>query len=159
VAAIRTAHEIANVALAERGGRRLALYECIESGCSPLVTRFAELTAHILVATRSSTGVSAQYASMSMLMLNSMQSKMALNKFVNFAGVYGTRVSGLGNGADDPATLRDNRNAYLTSSAAINETVVAQVPRLKRPHSVLDSHGQRFIPAHHPGNGWFKNGR
>ena len=158
VAAIRNAHEIANVALAERGGRRLALYECIESGCGPLVTRFAELTAHILVATRSSTGVSAQYASMSMLMLNSMQSRMALNKFVNFAGVYGTRVGGLGNTADDPDTLKANRNAYLTSSAAINETVVAQVPRLKRPHSVLDSYGQRYIPAHHPGGGWFKNG-
>ena len=159
VAAIRNAHEIANVALAERGGRRLALYECIESGCSPLVTRFAELTAHILVATRSSTGVSAQYASMSMLMLNSMQSRMALSKFVNFAGAYGARVSGLGNTTDDPDTLKDNRKAYLTSSAAINETVVAQVPRLKRPHSVVDGYGQRFIPAHHPGNGWFKNGR
>lgn len=159
VAAIRNAHEIANVALAERGGRRLALYECIESGCGSLVTRFAELTAHILVATRSSTGVSAQYASMSMLMLNSMQSKMALNKFVNFAGVYGTRVSGLGNFESDPKALNQNRQAYLTSSAAINETIVAQVPRLKRPHSVLDSYGQRFIPAHHPGGGWFKNGR
>ena len=158
VAAIRNAHEIANVALAERGGRRLALYECIESGCGPLVTRFAELTAHILVATRSSTGVSAQYASISMLMLNSMQSKMALNKFVNFAGAYGARVSGLGNFESDPDKLNQNRQTYLTSSAAVNESVVAQVPRLKRPHSVLDQYGQRFIPAHHPGGGWYKNG-
>ena len=95
VAAIRIAHERMNVELGLRGaGRRLSLYEVVEGGCSMLTTRFAEFAGHVLVQARSTTGISAMYVSPQAMHTNAIQARVALERLVHGAGLYGALVSG-----------------------------------------------------------------
>jgi hypothetical protein len=93
VAAIRVTHERMNVELGSRGARRLNLWECIEGGCVPLCTRFAEMAGHVLVQARSSTGVSAMYVSHVAVQTNAVQARVALERLVTVATIYARRVS------------------------------------------------------------------
>ena len=89
VSAIRQASETMNVELGIRGaGRRLQLWECVEGGCAPLVTRFAELVGHLLVQSRASTGVSSLYIGNGALITHARQSRVALDKLVRVAKMY-----------------------------------------------------------------------
>ena len=82
MAVIRTGHERLNVELGAAGRRRLALWECVEGGCAPLTTRFAEFCGFLLAQARASTGVAAMYVSQQAIYTNSQQARIALARLV-----------------------------------------------------------------------------
>ena len=139
VAAIRVAHERINVELGlRRIGRRLALWELVEGGCTALTTRFAEFCGYILVQARSSTGVSALYVSQQAIHTNAHQARIALARLVHVAVLYAARV-GMpdffvrdgGKDKDGANTLGKARKRAMTAGEAVEDVQIGQA--LARP--------------------------
>jgi hypothetical protein len=85
VAALRVAHDrLCN----ELGSRRISLWELVEGASGALSLRFAEFVAHVLVATRVSSGTAALYVSRQMIGANVQQARVALGRLVRECRVY-----------------------------------------------------------------------
>ena len=137
-AAIREAHEKLNVELAMRGGgRRLALWELVEGGCTVLTNRFADFCGFLLVQKRSSTGVSAMYVSQTSIHTNASQARVSLARLAAAAAVYASRVpapsfdGSAEEGGDaqntEPPVARA-RWAALTAAEAVQDSDVVTRP-------------------------------
>ena len=120
VAAIRAGYDKFLVESALRGIRPLRLFELVE-GCDPVLSmRFAEFCGFILVQNRSSTGVSALYASRTQLATNSQQAFVALHRALNVAGNYATSVRPpvFGAAADTQTNFRQYFAQYRPATEA-----------------------------------------
>ena len=132
VAAIRIAHERMNVELGLRGaGRRLSLYEVVEGGCSMLTTRFAEFAGHVLVQARSTTGISAMYVAPQALHTNSIQARVALERLVHGAGLYGAYVSSPNweKLTDQTASVQEERDRLMDAGSHVQDHTVGRAIR------------------------------
>lgn len=87
-AALRSAYDKFTVEAGINGIGRICLWELIEGADHTLCTRFAEFVGHILIQNRTSTGVSALYASRQQLVVNASQAGNALQRLLNHAGHY-----------------------------------------------------------------------
>ena len=87
-AALRSAYDKFTVEASIHGMGRICLWELIEGADHTLCTRFAEFVGHILIQNRTSTGVSALYASRQQLVVNASQAGNALQRLLNHAGHY-----------------------------------------------------------------------
>ena len=96
----------------EMGSDRVSLWELVEGASSTLSLRFAELVAHVLQATRSSSGSSALYISAHMKANHVLQTRLALSRLVNECGPYITR--------SQPPNFQaiNGRDAYFTAYRA-----------------------------------------
>lgn len=96
----------------EMGSDRVSLWELVEGASSTLSLRFAELVAHVLQATRSSSGSSALYISAHMKANNVLQTRLALTRLVNECRLYITR--------SQPPNFQvaNGRDAYFTAYRA-----------------------------------------
>ena len=127
-AAIREAHEKLNVELVlQGGGRRLALWELVEGGCTVLTNRFADFCGFLLVQKRSSTGVSAMYVSHLSIRTNASQARISLARLVAAAGAYTARVSPP-RFLDDAGATEQARWAALTAAEAVQDADVVARP-------------------------------
>jgi hypothetical protein len=132
VAAIRIAHERMNVELGLRGaGRRLSLYEVVEGGCSMLTTRFAEFSGHVLVQARSTTGISAMYVAPQAMHTNAIQARIALERLVHGAGLYGAYVNSPNwdKLTDQTADVQQERDRLMDAGSQVQEHTVGRVIR------------------------------
>jgi len=132
VAAIRIAHERMNVELGLRGaGRRLSLYEVVEGGCSMLTTRFAEFAGHVLVQARSTTGISAMYVAPQAMHTNAIQARIALERLVHGAGLYGAYVNSPNwdKLTDQTADVQQERDRLMDAGSQVQEHTVGRVIR------------------------------
>ena len=137
-AAIREAHEKLNVELAMRGGgRRLALWELVEGGCTVLTNRFADFCGFLLVQKRSSTGVSAMYVSHTSIHTNASQARVSLARLAAAAAVYASRVpapsfdgsaEGGGDAQNGEPPVARARWAALTAAEAVQDSDVVTRP-------------------------------
>jgi hypothetical protein len=122
-AAIRSAYDKFSVECAVKGVGRIRLWELIEGADHTLCTRFAEFVGHVLVQNRTSTGVSARYASSQQLVINASQAGNSLQRLLNHAGHYRanhpTPNFSPRNGIETLASLR---NAYFQSYNETPET-------------------------------------
>ena len=124
MAAIRTAHERLNVELGAVGRRRLALWECVEGGCAPLTTRFAEFCGFLLAQARASTGVAAMYVSQQAIHTNSRQARVALARLVAVGLLYAARVPAVSTSATTWGELFTARLAALEAGEAVRDADV-----------------------------------
>jgi hypothetical protein len=124
MASIRTGHERLNVELGAVGRRRLALWECVEGGCAPLTTRFAEFCGFLLAQARASTGVAAMYVSQQAIYTNSQQARIALARLVAVGLLYATRVPPMDTSPTDGVNLRLARNKVLQDGEAVSDADV-----------------------------------
>ena len=133
VAAIRIAHERLNVELGLRGaGRRLSLYEVVEGGCSMLTTRFAEFAGHVLVQARSTTGISAMYVSPQAMHTNAIQARVALERLVHGAGLYGALVNSPNWHAlerSNAVDIQEERDKLMNAGSQVEEHTVGLLMR------------------------------
>ena len=132
VAAIRIAHERMNVEMGLRGaGRRLSLWETIEGGCSMLTTRFAEFAGHVLVQARSTTGISAMYVAPQAMHTNAIQARIALERLVHGAGLYGAYVTSpnWSKLTDRTADVQEERDRIMDAGSQVQEHTVGMVIR------------------------------
>lgn len=130
VAAIRSAFDKLAHELAHAGVRQLRLFELVE-GCDHLLSsRFAEFVGHVLIQNRSSTGVSALYASRTQLTVNASQAYVALRRLVSHAAHYTSHARAPNFDADDATTLQKQRDAYFSQQHTA--TCIAQ-PRAAPP--------------------------
>ena len=126
-AAIRIAHERLNSELGMRGiQRRISLWELIEGGCSTLTTRFAEFCGHVLVQTRSATGISAMYVSAHSLHMNAIQARVALQCLAHAAAIYALAVPLPKWGAIDLTVAREET---MNAGASITDTTIGVAMR------------------------------
>jgi hypothetical protein len=127
-AAIRVAHERLNTELGMRHApRRVSLWELVEGGCTVLVTRFAEFCGYVLVQARSSTGTSAMYVSQAMMMTNSLQARVALERLVSAAMVYCARCSLPSFEVPDAAVraaLTENRQRAMSAGEEVTDRMI-----------------------------------
>jgi hypothetical protein len=87
-AAIRSAFDKLTVESALAGMRKISLYELVEGADHTLTTRWAEFVGHVLVQNRTSTGVSALYASRAQLTVNATQAMVSLRRLMHHAQGY-----------------------------------------------------------------------
>ena len=147
-AAIRIAHERLNSELGMRGiQRRLGLWELIEGGCSTLTTRFAEFCGHVLVQTRSSTGVSAMYVSAHSLHVNAIQARVALQCLTHAAAIYAISVSMPEWGAIDLTVAREET---MNAGAQITDTTIGVTMR----QTLMGSASTSVLSTHRHESGW-----
>lgn len=130
--AIRVAHERLNVEIGSRNlTRRVALWELVEGGCSVLTMRFAQFAGHVLVQARSSTGVSALYIPQQAIQVNAIQARSALERLVNAASVYVSRVP-------EPSFdgSFDSRGDTMTAGSQVTDVEVgrALTPIVQKPY-------------------------
>ena len=92
-AAILEAYDRFSTEFAMRGGGRVSLWELVEGADATLSQRFATFVGHVLVQNRTSTGVNALYTSRTQLAVNSTQAGVSLQRLVNQAFAYRSRVS------------------------------------------------------------------
>ena len=74
------------------GVRHIYLWELIEGADHMLTSRFSEFVGHILIQNRTSTGISAIYASRQQATVNAAQSRVSLSRLLNQASYYGSSV-------------------------------------------------------------------
>lgn len=130
-AAIRSAFDKLTHELSHSGVRQLRLYELVE-GCDHLLSsRFAEFVGHVLIQNRSSTGVSALYASRSQLTVNASQAYVSLRRLVSHAAHYASHVPMPNFDADDAPTLQAQRDAYFLRQKDV--TCIAHQRDVARP--------------------------
>lgn len=130
-AAIRSAFDKLTHELSHSGVRQLRLYELVE-GCDHLLSsRFAEFVGHVLIQNRSSTGVSALYASRSQLTVNASQAYVSLRRLVSHAAHYASHVPMPNFDADDAETLQAQRDAYFLRQKDV--TCIAHQRDVARP--------------------------
>lgn len=93
-AAIRTAYDrlCSELRINHPHARSISLYELIEGADPTLSLRFAEFVGHCLVSARTSTGVSALYASSSQILVNSVQAQVAIKRLCTYATSYAART-------------------------------------------------------------------
>lgn len=88
---------------------RVTLWELIEGASPSLSLRFAEFVAHVLIATRASSGTSALYVSVQMKANNVLQTRVALKRLVDECRLYTSLT-------DKPNFYSpDARNKYFTA--------------------------------------------
>ena len=153
-AAIRVAHERLNIELGMRHGpRRLSLWELVEGSCTTLVTRFAEFCGYVLVQARSSTGTSAMYVSQTMIMTNSLQARVALERLVAAAMVYCSKCPLPSFELPDAGTggLTENRRRAMTAGEQITDRMIGQ--HVASTQMVQEQEGPR-LPAPISESGW-----
>jgi chromosome segregation ATPase len=92
-AAILEAFDRFATEFALRGGNRVKLWELVEGADATLSQRFAAFVGHVLVQNRTSTGVNALYTSRAQLSVNSAQASVSLQRLVNQAAAYRSRIS------------------------------------------------------------------
>jgi hypothetical protein len=92
-AAILEAYDRFSTEFALRGGSRVKLWELVEGADATLSQRFAAFVGHVLVQNRTSTGVNALYASRAQLSVNSAQAAVSLQRLVNQAAAYRSRIA------------------------------------------------------------------
>ena len=92
-AAILEAFDRFSTEFALRGGGRVHLWELIEGADATLSQRFAAFVGHVLIQNRSSTGVNALYASRMQISVNSSQAAVSLQRLINQASAYRSRIS------------------------------------------------------------------
>ena len=132
-AAVRMAAERLNVELGLRGGsRHIWTWELVEGGCLALTTRFAEFTGHLLVQTRSATGVSAMYVPPQAIHTNAQQARVALEKLVSVGMIYARSVPGLSTDARG-ASLLEQRAEIMNAGAAVETISIGRA--VSRPRS------------------------
>ena len=147
-AAIRIAHERLNGELGMRGiQRRISLWELIEGGCSTLTTRFAEFCGHVLVQTRSATGISAMYVSAHSLHMNAIQARVALQCLTHAAAIYAISVSVP---EWDAPELQDARAKVMDAGARITDTMIGTAMR----QSLMGSASTSALSTHRHESGW-----
>ena len=93
-AAIRTAYDrfCSEMTLHLSGSRVPSLWELVEGSDATLSLRFAEFAGHCLVSSRTSTGVSAMYASSSHVIVNATQATVSIRRLCNYAAAYTSRT-------------------------------------------------------------------
>jgi hypothetical protein len=121
-AAIRSAYDKFSVEMSIRGVGRICLWELIEGADHTLCTRFAELVGHVLVQNRTSTGVSALYASRQQLTVNGSQALVSLQRLINQASHYKLNHPSPIFEASTAGTLKDMRDKYFESHRGQQET-------------------------------------
>lgn len=125
-AAIRSAYDKFQVECAVKGVGRISLWELIEGGDHTLCTRFAEFVGHVLVQNRTSTGVSALYASRAQLTVNASQALVSLQRLLNHAGHYRDKFSypdfGGNHAGETAGTLTTKRDDYFVSGGGTAQT-------------------------------------
>lgn len=112
-AAILEAFDRFSTELALRGGGRVKLWELIEGADATLSQRFAAFVGHVLVQNRTSTGVNALYTSRAQLSVNSTQAGVSLQRLINQAIAYRSRVS-IPNWKD--SNIASARNRYFNNA-------------------------------------------
>ena len=153
-AAIRVAHERLNIELGMRHGpRRVSLWELVEGSCTTLVTRFAEFCGYVLVQARSSTGTSAMYVSQTMIMTNSLQARVALERLVAAAMVYCSKCPLPSFELPDAGTggLTENRRRAMTLGEQITDRMIGQ--HVASTQMVQEQEGPS-LPAPISESGW-----
>lgn len=122
-AAIRSAYDKFGVECAIKGVGRIRLWELVEGVDHTLCTRFAEFVGHVLVQNRTSTGVSALYASRQQMVINASQAGNSLQRLLNHAGHYRASYP-TPNFSDEneTETLASLREAYFQSHNETPET-------------------------------------
>ena len=121
-AAIRSAFDKFSVECAMKSIRPIRLWELVEGADHTLCTRFAEFVGHVLIQNRTSTGVSAMYASRQQLVLNATQAANSFQRLLNHAGHYRSNYPTPnfdGNSYEAFVTLR---KAYFSSHTETPET-------------------------------------
>jgi len=93
-AAIRTAYDrlCGEMRINCGHSRTISLFELIEGADPTLSLRFAEFVGHCLVSARTSTGVSALYASGSQILVNSAQAQVSIRRLCTYASSYAART-------------------------------------------------------------------
>jgi hypothetical protein len=92
-AAILEAYDRFSTEFALKGGSRVSLWELVEGADATLSQRFAAFVGHVLVQNRTSTGVNALYTSRAQLSVNSAQASVSLQRLVNQAAAYRSRIN------------------------------------------------------------------
>ena len=97
----------------------ISLWELVEGCDHTLCTRFADFVGHVLIQNRTSTGVSALYASRQQLTVNASQAGVSLQKLINHAGHYSARYTSPTFWAEKTAavTLSQLRTDYFTQTS------------------------------------------
>lgn len=113
-AAILEAYDRFSTEFAMRGGGRVSLWELVEGADATLSQRFATFVGHVLVQNRTSTGVNALYTSRTQLAVNSTQAGVSLQRLVNQAFAYRSRVSPPD--WSDSREAKDARKEYFESA-------------------------------------------
>lgn len=133
----------------EVGHRRVSLYELVEGASSSLTLRFAEFVAHVLVATRASSGTSALYVSQTTMHTNILQTRAALGRLV-------TEVRGYMAAFKPPNFLDpDGREKYFNAATGqtIPITPIAQsyvAPTVVVGRVLVNSDVSGWAPGQHP---------
>lgn len=93
-AAIRTAYDrmCTEMRINCSHSRSIAMWELIEGSDPTLSLRFAEFVGHCLVSARTSTGISALYASSSQILVNSAQAQVSIKRLCSYASSYAART-------------------------------------------------------------------
>ena len=93
-ASIRTAYDrmCSEMRIDFSYARMPSMWELIEGADPTLTLRFSEFVGHMLVSARTSTGVSALYASSSQIGVNAMQSQMSIRRLCVYAASYTGRT-------------------------------------------------------------------
>lgn len=93
-AAIRTAYDrmCSEMRIDFSHARIPSMWELIEGADPTLTLRFSEFVGHMLVSARTSTGVSALYASSSQIGVNALQSQVSIRRLCVYAAAYTGRT-------------------------------------------------------------------
>lgn len=123
-AAIRSAFDTFCVESSVKGVGRICLWELVEGCDHTLCTRFADFVGHVLIQNRTSTGVSALYASRQQLTMNASQAAVSLQRLIHHAAHYRSRYTMPTFWADGGATttLAELRINYFTKTQEQGES-------------------------------------
>ena len=123
-AAIRSAFDTFCVESSVKGVGRICLWELVEGCDHTLCTRFADFVGHVLIQNRTSTGVSALYASRQQLTMNASQAGVSLQRLIHHAAHYRSRYTMPTFSADAGAatTLAGLRINYFTKTQEQGES-------------------------------------
>lgn len=126
-AAIRSAFDKFSVECAMKSIRPIRLWELVEGADHTLCTRFAEFVGHVLIQNRTSTGVSAMYASRQQLVLNATQAANSFQRLLNHAGHYRSNYPTPNFDGDSYEAFVTLRKAYFSSHTETPETWASAV--------------------------------
>jgi hypothetical protein len=129
-AAIRSSYDKFSVECAVKGIGRICLWELIEGADHTLCTRFAEFVGHVLIQNRTSTGVSALYASRQQLTVNASQAHCSLQRLINHSAHYRSNYPYPVFETTGTDTLNDLRDEYFQSHRPQPETWVGTSARV-----------------------------